>query len=139
MKTGGVVVRVARNALLIACGAAAACGGHPPAAPVMPSPGADVKVTFVQPHAISVRQDSALVLSELSGRLLAVRGDTVVLRLTRVPGQGNTKAWAGHEVRFTRDEDTRIVQTSFDGTATSAIALAGISWILIVLFREAHY
>lgn len=105
----------------------------------MPKPGVDVKVTFLQPHSIAVRQDSALLLNEMSGKLLAVRGDTVVLRLTRVPGSKNTTAWAGHEVQFERDKDTRIVQSSFDGSTTGAIALAGISWILIVLFHEAHY
>ncbi|MFL5560751.1 MAG: hypothetical protein ACJ79K_04665 [Gemmatimonadaceae bacterium] len=134
-----VRLAMARLALVSALGATTACGGRPPVPPPMPSPGTDVKVTFVQPHGINVRPDSVLVVSELSGRLLSVHGDTIALRLTRVPGQGNTKAWAGHEVRFTRDDDVKIVQTSFDGTATSAIALAGISWILIVLFRDAHY
>jgi len=121
--------------IALVCGVAAGCWIRP----VEPSPGADVKVTFTEPHAIAVLPDSARVVSELAGRLVAVRGYTVVLRLTRVPGRGNTAAWGGHEVTFNRDAKTKIEQTSFDGSPTSIVALVGLSWLIIWLFKESNY
>jgi hypothetical protein len=121
--------------IALVCGVTTACWIRP----VEPSPGADVKVTFAEPHAIAVRPDSELVVSELAGRLVAVRGDTVVLVLTRVPGRGNTAAWGGHEVTFNRDAATKIEQTSFDGSPTSIVALVGLSWLIIWLFNASNY
>ena len=104
-----------------------------------PSPGVDVKVTFLQPHGITVSPDSVVVVSEMRGRYLALRGDTVVVRVTRLTGIDHPTAWAGHEVSFARDGTTRIEQTSFDRSPAGTVALLGMTWLLISMFRDAHY
>lgn len=104
-----------------------------------PSPGVDVRVTFMQPHGIAVTPDSVIVVSEMRGRFLALRGDTVVVRIARLTGVGHPTEWAGHEVSFARDPMTRIEQTSFDKSVPGTVAVVGMSWLLIWMFREAHY
>ena len=126
---------VARCALALAVGAA--CHSNQPFPE--PSPGVDVRVTFLQPHGIAVTSDSVIVVSEMRGRFLALRGDTVFVRITRLTGVGHPTEWAGHEVSFARDGMTKIEQTSFDKSATGAVALVGMSWLLIWMFRQAHY
>lgn len=126
---------VARSALVLAVGAA--CHNNQPFAE--PSPGVDVRVTFLQPHGIAVAPDSVIVVSEMRGEFLALRGDTVVVRITRLTGVGHPTAWAGHEVSFARDPMTKIEQTSFDNSATGTVALVGMSWLLLWMFRQAHY
>ena len=104
-----------------------------------PSPGVDVRVTFLQPHGIAVTPDSVVVVSEMRGKFLALRGDTVVVRVTRLTGIDHPTAWAGHEVSFARDNMMRIEQTSFDKSTPGIVALVGMSWLLIWMFRQAHY
>ena len=130
-----VAALVAQCALALAVGAA--CHSNQPFAE--PSPGVDVRVTFLQPHGIAVTSDSVIVVSEMRGRFLALRGDTVVVRITRLTGVGHPTAWAGHEVSFARDGMTRIEQTSFDKSPTGTVALLGMSWLLLWMFRNAHY
>lgn len=129
---GGPLV-VAQMALALAV---TACGNRPFAEP---SPGVDVKVTFLQPHGIAVSPDSVVVVSELRGHYVALRGDTVVVRVTRLTGIEHPTAWAGRDVSFARDRTARIEQTSFDGSKSGTVALVGMSWFLLWMFREARY
>ena len=131
----GIAALVTQCALAAAVGAA--CHSNTPFPE--PSPGVDVRVTFLQPHAIVVTPDSVVVVSEMRGRFLALRGDTVVVRVTRFTGIDHPTAWAGHEVSFARDRMMRIEDTSFDNSATGTVALVGMSWFLIWMFRNAHY
>ena len=130
-----IAAPVAQCALALAVGAA--CHYNQPFAE--PSPGVDVRVTFLQPHGIAVAPDSVVVVSEMRGKFLALRGDTVVVRIARLTGVGHPTAWAGHEVSFARDPMTKIEQTSFDNSATGTVALVGMSWLLLWMFRQAHY
>jgi hypothetical protein len=75
----------------------------------------------------------------MRGKFLALRGDTVVVRVTRLTGIDHPTAWAGHEVSFARDNMMRIEQTSFDKSTPGIVALVGMSWLLIWMFRQAHY
>ena len=126
-----------RSALaLVAIAFGGACSNQPF---TEPSPGVDVRVNFLQPHGIAVAPDSVIVVSELRGRYLALRGDTVVVRLTRLTGTPHPIEWAGHEVSFTHDRMTRIEQTSFDRSMPSTIALVGMTWMLCWLFSESDY
>lgn len=125
----------ALTAFVLAVGAVA-CGKHPV---VDPSPGAEVKVTFFQPYGIAVSADTVLVVSAMNGTLVALRGDTVVVRLSHLTGPAHPTAWAGREVTFVREPRTKIEQTSFGGSRAETAAVGGLVWILIMLFKSADY
>jgi len=126
---------IALTVLVLAVGAVA-CAKHPV---VDPPPGAEVKVTFFQPQGIAVSPDTVLTVSAMSGLLVALRGDTVVVRVARLTGPAHPTAWAGREVAFARDRRTKIEQTSFDGSAVGKATLIGMAWVFVVLFRTIRY
>lgn len=122
--------------LTVACAITAACDpaefspSHPLAA------GAEVKATFDPSRAIGVGTDSTLVVTELSGRVLQLRGDTMRVRLTRVAGPRNPASWAGHEVEFTRDSTMKLVKTNVDTPVGTIAVLGGVTAFLAYMMSK---
>jgi len=110
--------------LALACGITAACqaSAFSPSHPL--APGADIHATFDPSRGITVGPDSTLVVTELFGRVVQLRGDTMAVRLTRVAGPKNPKSWVGHQVEFTRDSTMTLVKTNID-TPVGTLALLG--------------
>jgi hypothetical protein len=110
--------------LALACGITAACqpATFSPAHPL--APGADIHAVFSPSRGIPVGHDSTLVVTELYGRVVQLRGDTMDIRLTRVAGPKNPTTWAGHEVEFTRDSTMTLTKTNID-TPVGTLALVG--------------
>ena len=118
-----------RSRTLIVCGAVAvtACFHSAQVWPAPLSPGREVTATFAVPRAIVVGSDSSLVVQELSGRVVAVHADTLVVRLNKVPDQPDRKRWLGREAAFTLDSTTTVSATGFDRSAVGLMAVAGIA------------
>ena len=123
----GVVAAIGR--LLTVCGAVTvtACFHSAQVWPAPLTPGREVTANFAIPRAIVVGGDVSLVVQELSGRVVAVHADTLVVRLNKVPEQPDHKRWLGREAAFTLDSTTTISSTGFDRSAIGMMAVAGIA------------
>lgn len=110
--------------LTLACAITAACqtSAFSPSLPL--APGADIHATFDPLRGIAVGPDSVLLVTELYGSVVELRGDTMAVRLTRVVGPKNPRSWVGHQVQFTRDSTMTLVKTNID-TPVGTVALVG--------------
>jgi hypothetical protein len=122
--------------LAIACAITVACqpGEFSPSHPL--APGAEVKATFFPSRGIDVGPDSTLVVTELSGRVLQLRGDTMRVRLTRVAGPAHPATWAGHEVEFIRDSSTTLIKTNVDTPVGTLALLGGVTAFLAYMMGK---
>ena len=116
--------------LAVACAVTAACSPGEFSASHPLAPGAEVKATFDPSRGIDVGPDSTLVVTELSGRVLQLRGDTMRVRLTHVAGPAHPSTWAGHEVEFVRDSTMQLVKTNVDTPVESLALLGGVTAFL---------
>jgi hypothetical protein len=122
--------------LAVACAVTAACnpGEFSPSHPL--APGAEVKATFLSSRGIVVGPDSTLVVTELSGRVLQLRGDTMRVRLTHVAGPPHPSRWAGHEVEFVRDTTMQLVKTNVDTPVGTLALLGGVTAFLAYMMGK---
>ena len=117
--------RVAALALALACSGETACFHTSQAWPVALHPGNFVTATFAQPRSIMVGSDSALVATALSGRVISLHTDTLVVHLDRLAGQA-TSAWAGRDATFTLDSATTVVHTEFEKGSIPFVVIAAL-------------
>ena len=131
-----VGLRIVALELLVACAITAACqpGEFSAAHPL--APGAEVKATFSPSRGIDVPGDSMLVVTELSGRVLQIRGDTMRVKLTHVAGPAHPATWAGHEVEFVRDSTTNLVKTNIDTPVGTLAFLGGVTAFLAYMMGK---
>jgi hypothetical protein len=122
--------------LAVACAITVACqpGEFSPSHPL--SPGAEVKATFFPSRGIPVGADSILVVTELSGRVVQLRGDTMRVRLTHVAGPRNPATWSGHEVEFVRDSTTSLIKTNVDTPVGTLAFLGGVTAFLAYMMGK---
>lgn len=117
--------RVAGFALALACTSATACFHSSQAWPVPLHPGSFVTAKFAEPRSIMIGDDSALVVTELSGRVVSWHGDTLVVHLGTLAGQSR-KAWTGRDATFTLDSATTVVHTEFNKGSIPLVVIAGM-------------
>ena len=117
-------MRRARLAVVPLCMAAAACFHETRAWPLALNPGSMVVVSFAQPRAVGVGNDSLLVVTGLSGHVRALHSDTIVVGLTKVTGDVTHDAWAGRTATFTLDSTTTVVHSEFDKGSIPLVIIA---------------
>jgi hypothetical protein len=122
--------------LAVACAITAACdpAEFSPSHPL--APGAEVKATFNPSRGLDVGTDSTHVVTELSGRVLQLRGDTMRVKLTRVAGPRNPRSWMGHEVEFVRDSTTTLVKTNVDTPVGTLAVVGGVAAFLAYMMGK---
>ena len=122
--------------LAVACAVTVACNPGEFSASHPLGPGAEVKATFLPSRGIDVGPDSTLVVTELSGRVLQLRGDTMRVRLTHVAGPAHPATWAGHEVEFVRDSTMQLVKTNVDTPVGTLALLGGVTAFLAYMMSK---
>jgi hypothetical protein len=117
--------------LLVVFGAAivTACFHSAQIWPAALPPGKQITAKFTVPRAVDVGGDSTLVVQELSGRVVALRADTLVVRLNKVPEQPERQRWLGRDARFTLDSTTTVSANGFDRGSAGLIVIAGIAFV----------
>ena len=118
-------VRRAWLAVVPLCIGTAGCFHQTRAWPIALDPGSVVTVRFAQSRQVGVGNDSVLVMTGLSGRVQALRSDTLVVSLTDVPGGIARSAWEGRVAAFTLDSSTTVVRTEFDKGSVPLVVIAG--------------
>ena len=102
------------------------------------TPGTAVRVHFATPRLVVYQQgqlqDSLAGVRELRGIVVALRGDTLVLRVTsdRKDSTGNSSE-AKRESRLVLDQSTTVTRTEIDGWKFSYALLAGSVLIFAAL------
>jgi hypothetical protein len=97
-----------------------------------------VRVHFATPRVVVYQrgrlQDSVAGVPELRGRVVALRGDTLVLRVKsdRKDSTGNSRE-AERESTLVLDQSTTVTRTEIDGWKFSYALLAGSVLIFAVL------
>ena len=120
---------LARAAIVTACISATACVHR---AQVWPSPlseGNQVTAKFDSPRAIGLGNDSLFVVTELSGSVVAIRGDTLLVRLTNAPGQPDRGRWVGRDAIVPLDSTTTVTRAEFDQSTIALMAVAGFAFV----------
>jgi hypothetical protein len=69
-------------------------------------------------------RDSVVTLSELEGRVASLRGDTLVIRVTRAPAAG-TDWIVGQRARLVLDSSTIVTRSEVDSWKVGYSILAG--------------
>jgi hypothetical protein len=105
---------------------AAGCFHQTRAWPVALDSGSMVMVSFAQPRAVRVGNDSVLVMTGLSGHVQALHSDTLTVDLTSVTGDVNQGAWKGHVAAFALDSSTTVVHSEFDKGSIPLAIIAGL-------------
>lgn len=127
------IVRHARLGVVPLCVAFAGCFHESRAWPLALDPGSMVVVSFAQPRAVGVGNDSLLVVTGLSGHVRALRTDTIVVGLTKVAGDVTHDAWAGRTATFTLDSSTTVVRSEFDkGSIPLVIIAAAVAFYAFI-------
>jgi hypothetical protein len=112
---------------LAACGVATVgCFHQTTAWPLALDPGSAVEVTFAQPRAVGVGNDSVLVMTGLKGHVQALRSDTLIVNLTSVSGDVARSAWVGHVSAFALDSSTKVVHSEFERGSVPLVIIAGL-------------
>lgn len=119
-------VRRARLALALCCIGTFGCFHQTRAWPVALDPGSRVVVSFAQPRAVAIGNDSLLVMTGLSGRVRAFRSDTLIVDLTSVTSDVSRRAWAGRAAAFTLDSSTTVLHTEFEKGSIPLVIIAGL-------------
>ena len=102
------------------------------------TPGTAVRVHFATPRVVVYQrgrlQDSVAGVPELRGRVVALRGDTLVLRVKsdRKDSTGNSRE-EERESTLVLDQSTTVTRTEIDGWKFSYALLAGSVLIFAVL------
>jgi len=120
-------------ALVAACACQTACY-HP--AQIWPSPltpGTQVTANFIWPRAISMENDSMIVVRELRGTVVTLFPDRLVMRLTGVPEQPTRSVWAGRAATVPLDSATTITRSEFNESGAALMAVAGIAVVFAVI------
>jgi hypothetical protein len=103
-----------------------------------PAEQSDVRIAFAPPRDVAFERggtpDTRTHVTELRGRLTAIRGDTLWVTVnelhdTRQPAQYIDKA----AVRIVRDSSTSVETWSFNGGRTAG-TLAGVSLALLLVY-----
>lgn len=118
-----------RIALIAVCIGATACVHR---AQVWPSPivaGNQVTAKFTVPRTVGLDDESTLVVREMSGTVVSLRADTLVLRLTAVPDEPSRGRWGRHDAIIPLDSTTTVTRAEFDPSAVALMAVAGISFV----------
>ena len=111
--------------MLALAGASTGCFHTSQVWPSPLTPGAVVTAKFAAPRTIGLGNDSVIVVAELSGRIVALRADTLVVHLTSVPEEATHASWLGRDATFTLDSQTTVTHTAFDQSSVTLIILAG--------------
>lgn len=117
---------VGRSWLLLTpfCVGAAACFHQTRAWPIALDPGSVVTVSFAEPRAVGIAPDSVLVMTGLSGRVQALRSDTLIVSLENVTGDVARSAWKGRVAAFTLDSSTTVMHTEFNKGSIPLVVVA---------------
>lgn len=126
LRRGGALKWVA---LVITCMSVTACSHPAQIWPTPLTPGAQVTAKFTSPRAIPLGHDSVLVAEVLSGEIVALHGDTLVMRLTMVPEQTTRAAWLGREASVPLDSATRIMHSEFNQSSSALLVAAGFAFV----------
>lgn len=118
--------RRARLTLALCCMGTFGCFHQTRAWPVALDPGSRVVVSFAQPIAVAIGEDSLLVMTGLSGRVQALRSDTLIVSLTSVTSDVSRRAWAGRVAAFRLDSSTTVLHTEFDKGSIPLVIIAGM-------------
>jgi hypothetical protein len=101
-------------------------------------PGTAVRVQFASPRLVvyqrGLLRDSVAGVPELRGRVVALRGDTLVLRVKSDPvaSTGNSRE-AERQATLVLDQSTTVTRTEIDGWQISYALLAGTVLIFAAL------
>jgi len=125
-QSGPRSVRRASLALAVCCVGTAGCFHQTQAWPIALDPGSTVVVSFAQPRAVSIGNDSLLVMTGLSGRVQAFHADTLIVSLTGVTSDASRKAWAGRAAAFRLDSTTTVLHTEFEKGSIPFVIIAGL-------------
>ena len=83
-------------------------------------------MSFAQPRAVGIGNDSLLVMTGLSGRVQAFHSDTLIVNLTGVTSDVSRRAWAGRAAAFRLDSSTTVLHTEFDKGSIPLVIIAGL-------------
>jgi hypothetical protein len=118
---------------LLSCVGTTGCFHETRAWPIALDPGSAVTVSFAQPRAVAIGNDSVLVMAGLSGRVEGLHSDTLIVNLTNVAGDVARKAWKGRVAAFTLDSGTTVVHTEFNkGSIPLVIIAAAVSFYAFI-------
>jgi hypothetical protein len=118
-------------ALALLCAAASACVRTVQAWPPPVSPGTDVVVGFASPRRVvfdgGSGADSVTVVSELHGRVVSLRGNTLVLIVPSdaASGVGNSSG-IERQATISLDRSTAVSYTQVDSWKLAYLFLAGV-------------
>jgi len=124
--------------LALSLAAASGCVRTVQAWPPPLTPGSTVRVHFATPRLVVYQrgrvQDSVAGVRELRGLVVALRGDTLVLRLMndRTDSAGKSRE-AEREATLALDQSTTVTRTEIDGWKVSYAFLAGSVLIFAAL------
>jgi len=102
------------------------------------TPGTAVRVHFATPRSVVYQheqlQDSVASVGDLRGRVVALRGDTLVLRVNddRTDSTGESRG-AEWQTKLVLDQSTTVSRTEIDGWKVSYALLAGSVLIFAAL------
>ena len=83
-------------------------------------------MSFAQPRAVFIGNDSLLVMTGLSGRVQSFHSDTLIVSLTGVTSDVSRRAWAGRAAAFRLDSSTTVLHTEFDKGSIPLVIIAGL-------------
>lgn len=101
------------------------------------TPGAAVRVHFAAPRLVVYQsgrlQDSVAGVPELRGRVVSLRGDTLVLRVNDRADSAGKSREAERQATLVLDQSTTVTRTEIDGWKFSYALLAGTVLIFAAL------
>jgi hypothetical protein len=111
---------------LLSCLGTTGCFHETRAWPIALDPGSAVTVSFAQPRAVGIGNDSVLVVAGLSGSVRGLHSDTLIVNLTNVTGDVARNAWKGRVAAFTLDSSTTVVHTEFNKGSIPLVIIAAL-------------
>lgn len=91
--------------------------------------GSQVTAKFEVPRAITLDNDSTLVVKELNGTIRSISGDTIIIALTSVPEAPTHTLWRGRSATIPLDSTTKVTHAEFDQYAVALMAVGAISFV----------
>jgi hypothetical protein len=131
-------MRIRSIALALPLVAASGCARTVQAWPPPLTPGTAVRVHFATSRLVVYQrgrlQDSVAAVPELRGRVVSLRGDTLVLRvLSDRAGSAGNSSGGERQTTVVLDQSTTVTRTEIDGWKISYAVLAGTVLIFAAL------
>ena len=108
-----------RLACALLCTGASSCVRTVQAWPPPLSSGTPVTVRFTAPRSIAfeveIGRDSVVAVREVQGRIVSLHGETLVVRVTRVPEGAEGGRIVGRPARIVLDSATIVTRSEVDG------------------------